>query len=188
LLYMCPSANGQVFAVKEQYRWVDGQRERVKDGYIVKFRKDRSPTQAQYDQAMRSFSYRGTGTRQDMVTKLDPIWDEGRLSFFDTEWVPEHQRAEVEKVMAEHPDSGRDWVLVEEEKADPPWPSYDELQTTDTRDIQWVVDQITARVVDNGYDPIIVHNYERIAHGRSEVLDALLKLANPKDEVVEVAA
>lgn len=188
MLFMAPSSAGQVFAIKEKYRWVDGQRELVENGFIVRFRRDREVEPHVYEQARATFNWSGMGLHRDGMTPLDPIRDLGHIGFFDSAEAPEEIRTRVEQILLNSADYGRGYVLVDSPNFTPPWPNYDEIVVSDTRSIEQVAEQISGMTEAQGHNPIDVHLYERNTLGRPEVLEALLALANPQSEEIEVTA
>lgn len=185
MLFMSKGQNYKLFAIQEEYRWLDGQREKIKEGYIVEFQRVRALHPWEEEQARKVFRFRGLQYMQDLVTPIDPV--KQRVSLFDTNWVPEHIRGEVEKILLEHPANGEDYVLVEKPVLTAPWPKYDDLVETDTRDIQTVAEQIALMADAQGHDVTKVKDYERQTLNRREVLDELDKIGATAPEI-EVTA
>lgn len=177
---MCPSPNGKVFAIKEKYRWVDGQRELIGTGYIVEFRRVRALHPWEEDQARRTFQFRGIQYQQDFITPIDPV--KQRVSLWDSEWAPEDIRKQVEQVLLNHDSYGRDFVVVESPSFTAPWPNYDEITG------EHEVEQITARVEDLGIDVDTVVNYERYNANRQHVIAALEEIGELEEDEIEVPA
>lgn len=93
-----------------------------------------------------------------------------RVGWFDTVgaeanwgWTTE-EREEAERLLLNHPSHGTAFLLVERPKTVKPWPKYDNLET---------VEEIMARVVEDGYDPKHVVEYERENRNREDVVRAL---------------
>ena len=158
-------------------------------GYIAQFRRNDYTDyekQIAYDR-LGSALNRGSRLGDDMVT---PVPNDDRIGTFDTHQIDDPKlRARVEELMVAHADHGRDFLLVEQPKVGKPWPRYDELRAQGRRTIDLVVEQIVAKVREDGYTADDVLAYERQNLNRQEVLEALEELARvPEEDRVEVTA
>lgn len=139
-------------------------------GFVAEF----SPTDVtlfERDLARESFSFRGTLTTEGGIP-IDPVLH--RISTFDTNKVPSEMRAEIEQSLLNHPDHGRDFVVANRPKIDPPWPSYDKEKAAD----------IPKKVADLGFDTEAVIAYERENKNRESIIGALTPKAAPEEELV----
>jgi hypothetical protein len=57
----------------------------------------------------------------------EPFSPDQRFSVFDTDSLPESERAFADQRLREYPDNGRDYIEVLPESVPPPWPAYDKL-------------------------------------------------------------
>ena len=158
-------------------------------GYTAQFRRNDYTDyekQVAYEK-LGSELNRGSRLGDDMVT---PIPNDDRIDTFDTALIDDLKlRARVEELMLAHPDHGRDFLHVEQPKLTKPWPRYDELKAGGRgRTAELVVEQIMAKITEDGYLPDDVLAYERQNLNRPDVVEALEGLTRAKDEAPLVAA
>lgn len=175
-------AKYQITAVHEQReRLTDGTYKTTAPGFMCEFRHG-DLTDAERELARKVFLWKGLPTSMG-GQPLDPINDLHRVSAFDSREAPEHLRGQVEQALLSNAALGHDYVLVEEVKAEAPWPAYPRLVAGGRgRSNEWVVEQIVATVTATGVDVDKVLAYERENMNRPEVLDAVEALREP-DEV-----
>lgn len=131
----------------------------------------------------------GLPTEVDGVTTIDPLY---RFSIFDTELFQKSKgfddakRLKLEEFLLARPECGVDYIMVEEPKLAPPWPTYD-----DFRGVRGLPtpQSIARKVEEDGYDPDLVIAYERQNANREDVIEALetLGVAPVEDESVVLA-
>ena len=123
-----------------------------------------------------------------------------QMSIFDSQqdqqtwgWTDE-ERVDLENFMlARMGIETNDYMLAEKTPPTPPWPSYPKLKVTARRTIGQVVAKIVETVLDGGYDPVAVAQYERITLERPEVIEALEEMQpaeqeEPEEEAIIVRA
>ena len=137
-----------------------------------------------FDKAQERLTYQGIP---------DGITREQRTFMFDTDvaqkqyaWTDD-ERALVESYLLER--SGIDYILVEPERTDAPWPKYDDIVVAGRRTIDHVAAAIADTVRDLGLNPLDVIRYEEENLNRPEVVAALHVVASTPDvDVIQVVA
>lgn len=149
-------------------------------GYVCRF-KLQGLADWEYEAAKKAFTFSGMVTEED-GTPIDPIPQ--RVSTFNTEWVPEQFRSEVEQVMLKN--VGPDFILAEKPREPIPWPTYDQVRGGG-RGITTAA-AIAERVTDLGLNPERVIAYERENQNRSDVIKALEQISAAVEDEEIVAA
>jgi hypothetical protein len=129
--------------------------------------------------ARETFVNQGLPTEVDGMTSIDPLL---RFSVFDTEVfqvqhnLDDTRREELEQFLLNAPDYGIDFIMVEDPKLAPPWPTYD-----DFRGVRGLPtpQAIAKKVEEDGYLVDDVIAYERQNANRLDVIDALESIGAP---------
>lgn len=116
--------------------------------------------QWEVDEALEVFEFHG------LPEGINPVL---RLSCYDTDFAekeerwPEGVKDEVENVLRTSGRLGSDYIEVGRPRVPSPWPTYDEASFA----------RILNRVIEDGYDPAEVLEYERQSQKREDVIKAL---------------
>lgn len=94
-----------------------------------------------------------------------------RFGVFDTDWLPEQDRDEVDAKLRSDAMNGNDYVEVVPVALDAPWPNYDKTKSKGRGGS--VADVIAAKVVEDGYDAAAVVAYEKANKNRADVIAAI---------------
>lgn len=138
--------------------------------------------------ARDTFENYGLPTEVDNVTLIDPLY---RFSVFDTvmfakqKGLDDAKRLELEEFLLSRDEYGSDYVMVEELRLVPPWPTYDKFRGV--RGLP-TAQGIARKVEEDGYDALEVVAYERQNANRQDVIDALESLGAPApadEELIE---
>lgn len=130
--------------------------------------------------ARTAFSNYGLPTEVDNVTLIDPLY---RFSVFDTElFAKEHglddaKREEMEAFLLSRPEYGGDYIMVEEPRLAPPWPTYDDFRGV--RGLPTAA-AIAKKVSEDGFNVDDVIAYERQNANRSDVITELENIGAPE--------
>lgn len=124
------------------------------------------------------------GSRMD-ESGTQPASQTWRIGVFDTEWLPEHQREEAERLIRSHKRLGIDFLIFEAPSLNPPVPNWDSVRG---RGQQTTPERLVALVEELGLDVNYCLKYERSKKNRSDVIEALEALIGPRVEVIEVSA
>lgn len=181
--FVAESAGYRLVAIGTDYEVLASGRGRINaPGYTVEF-KQGELTDYERKVARERLSFRGVPTEVD-GTPIDPTLT--RASAFDTEWVPERIRPQVESALLSNPDFNRAYILVEKVKAAKPWPKYDETRGGG-RGVS-TAQVIAERVSELGLNAEEVIQYERENKNRADVIEALEALGAPAEEETLVVA
>lgn len=141
--------------------------------------------------ARKAFRFKGTLQEMDEATPIDPVYGvNSRLSVFDTDtpelvqrWTqwdrlekkPEGTiKREVEEFLLGNVDLGRDYILVEAERVEPPYDKYvDHRKIQGRRTVEHAVKDIRAVYELAGFDIDDAVAFERQEGGPQELIDAL---------------
>lgn len=114
------------------------------------------------------------------------------LSAYDTDAAAELEgwdketKAWVEERLLSNPARGTTYIKVELPRLDAPWPAYDDLKAVGARTEAMVADKIASTVLEMGYDPEKVADYETENLNRPLVIGALQEIVASKNaELVE---
>jgi len=128
--------------------------------------------------ARQVFSFNGFAQEQDLVTVVEP---DARISAFDSRlaqaelgWTDD-ERELVEAVLVDNARKlPEDLIVIEEIRAEPPWPTYDSFKGTKNA--------LLKKIEEDGYDFAAVLAYERENQNRPEIVTALEQACDLKGE------
>jgi len=136
--------------------------------------------------ARARFAFNGFYQEEDMVSVVEPDY---RISAFDSlkaqtlnHWSDE-EREQVEHTLRRSAERlPQDLIVMEEEKLDPPWPTYDSFPGTQA--------ELLTKIDEDGFDLQTVLNYERENQNRDKLVAAMEKALavdaalEPEEELV----
>ena len=131
--------------------------------------------------AVARWKFNGSYLEQDEVSLVPPDY---RIGVFDSEraqldngWT-DHEREEVERTLIDLSERFGEILVIPKTVIPPPWPRYDDFKGS--------IDQLLARLVEDGHDLDAVLTYERATQDRDEVVEGLEALIGDPDALLEL--
>jgi hypothetical protein len=162
---------------------VDGETIVTRHGIEARFR----PGFNQHDLAvaMGAFQFQGLYQHEDEATPVDPAY---RIAVYDTDeeyersqeteypWTLEDKELVEQKLLSART-LGEAFVVVPEEKMDPPWPLYRDFDGDTTELVLTAVNVIGVRLED-----VLAYEQSKWGENREDVIDALQTAIQIRDE------